>query len=299
MRTGIEGFLQRHPVASYFALTFAISWGAIFALILGGQTGWMATADQFQRLLPYCVPLLVLGPSLSGILMTWLVGGRAGLRAYRARLFKWRVEPRWYAVALLTAPLYVLVVGLVLAPFSPAYLPGIFTTDDLASYLVRGMMVALTAGIVEELGWTGFATPMLRRRHGSFATGLIVGVSWGLWHVLPKIWGSDANGLVPYMPVDLLCALVGLSGYRVLMVWVHDRTESLLIGILMHTGLTAATLILQTHVPGEVLIRLSVVLAAVPWLIVAAVAAGSATRARRPAATPCRRGGSGRSPLQW
>jgi hypothetical protein len=111
--------------------------------------------------------------------------------------------------------------------------------------------------------------------------------------------GSDANGLVPYVTVDLLCALVGLSGYRVLMVWVHDRTESLLIGILMHTGLTAATLILQTRVPGEVLIRLSVVLAVVPWLIVAAVAAARAITARRRAGRRSRPGGSGRPTAPW
>jgi hypothetical protein len=46
---------------------------------------------------------LMAGPSLTGLLLTGLVSGRAGLRDLRARLLRWRGGARWYAVALLTA----------------------------------------------------------------------------------------------------------------------------------------------------------------------------------------------------
>ena len=39
--------------------------------------------------------------------MTGLVYGRAGLRDLLTRMTRWRVGARWYAVALLTAPLLV------------------------------------------------------------------------------------------------------------------------------------------------------------------------------------------------
>jgi hypothetical protein len=83
------------------------------------------------------------------------------------------------------------------------------------------------------------------------------------------------------MPVDLSCAVVGLTGFRILMVWVYDRTRSLLIGILMHFGLTASTLILQPLVTGAPLVTVSLVLAAAPWVIVAAVAMVGHRRSRR------------------
>lgn len=35
--------------------------------------------------------------------------------------------------------------------------------------------------------------------------------------------------------------LAGLPAFRVLMVWVYHRTESLLVAMLMHTSLTATT----------------------------------------------------------
>jgi membrane protease YdiL (CAAX protease family) len=187
-------------------------------------------------------------------------------------LLKWRVDARWYAAAILTAPLYFTVAMLALAAFSREFLPSIFTVDGKASFLLRGTAVALVAGIVEEVGWTGFAVPTMRRRYSRVVTGLIVGVLWGLWHVLPKIWGAAAHDLLAYLPADLLSAIVGLTGYRILMVWVYDRTGSLFLAILMHTALTASTLILQPVVLGAPLVTVSLVLAAAPWVIVAAVA---------------------------
>jgi membrane protease YdiL (CAAX protease family) len=269
MRT-ISRFIERNSALTYFVLTFAISWGAILAIV--GPSGILGTREEFERLFPIAVPLMVLGPSVSGILLTGLLAGRRGLRDFQSRLLKWRVGARWYAAAILTAPLYFTAAMLALAAFSREFLPGIFTAEGKASFLLRGIAVALAAGIVEELGWTGFAVPTLRRRYSPVATGLIVGVLWGLWHVLPKIWGAAAHDLIAYLPADLLSAIVGLTGYRILMVWVYDRTGSLLLAILMHMGLTASTLILQPIVLGAPLVTVGLVLAAAPWVIVAAVA---------------------------
>ena len=103
---------------------------------------------------------MLAGPSVAGILLTGLVDGRAGLRELLSRLLRWRVGARWYAVALLTAPLCV--TGDTLRAF--AHLPGvpprhIVASDDKASLLLIGIAVGLVVGIFEELGWTGFAMP--------------------------------------------------------------------------------------------------------------------------------------------
>ena len=91
---------------------------------------------------------------------------------------------RWYAVALLTAPFLVMAVSLALSLLSPEFLPAVFMTDDKAPLLLSGLAVGLIVGIFEELGWTGFAIPRLRRRYGVLGTGLLVGVLWGAWHLL-------------------------------------------------------------------------------------------------------------------
>jgi hypothetical protein len=56
------------------------------------------------------------------------------------------------------------------------------------------------------------------------------------------------------------------------MVWVYDRTESLLVVMLMHVSLVATTGIIDPVLGGSRLLVFLLVKAAVLWIIVAAVA---------------------------
>src|SRR5688572_16333944 len=124
------------------------------------------------------------GPCLAGILLTGLVDGRAGLRQILFRLLRWQVGARWYAFALLPAPLLAAGVLFVLSLTSP-----ILTEDDKATDLLSGIAAGFTT-VFEELGWTGFAVPKLRMRYTVLTTGLMVGVSWGAWHFLQGLFIS-------------------------------------------------------------------------------------------------------------
>ena len=147
-----------------------------------------------------------------------------------------------------------------------------------------GIVAGLIVGIFEEIGWTGFAVPtLLRLRYSVLATGLIVGVLWGAWHVLGNdIWASAATSgelsLALFVTVRGLGLLVGgLLAYRVLMVWVYERTESLLVAMLMHASLSACTFILGPLVgplamSGGSLLAYDLVSATALWVVVAAVA---------------------------
>jgi membrane protease YdiL (CAAX protease family) len=272
--TTITTFIKRRPVLTYYVLTFAISWSGVL-LVIGGPSALPSPSEQAMSLLPVAILVMLVGPSVAGLLMTGLVHGRAGLREFGSRLLKWRVSARWYAVALLATPLLITATLFALSLLSPEYLPGIFTTDDKAALLLMGLAVGLGAGIFEELGWTGFAIPALRRRYGVLATGLIVGVLWAVWHFLVYFWGSgDAAGafsLALFLPEFVFLVAVA-PVYRVLMVWVYDRTESLLVAMLMHAGLTASTtFILVPLATGMARVTYYLGLGAVLWVVVAAV----------------------------
>jgi membrane protease YdiL (CAAX protease family) len=279
--TTIKTFIKKHPVLIYFALTFALSWGAL--VIVVGPGGFLGTKEPSDELLPLVYLAMIAGPSIAGILLTGLVYGGAGLREFLSRLLRWRVGTRWYAVALLTAPLLMTAVLLTLSLTSPLFLPGVLASDAKASLLLSGIAGGLLAGIFEELGWTGFAIPALRRRYGVLTTGLSVGLLWGAWH-FPLFSGSVSDsGAVP--PAVYLSVLLfsWLPPFRVLMVWVYDRTGSLLVAILMHVSLTACTLILQPLATGVQAVTYDVALGAVLWVVVAAVAvAGGGQFARQP-----------------
>jgi uncharacterized protein len=269
----IKAFIKNHPLFSYFTVVFVMSWVGV--LIVVGPGGIPATnKEQLDTLFPMALLAMVAGPSVTGILLTGLVYGKAGLREFGSRLLRWRVGVRWYAVALLTAPLVFTAVSFGLSLTSSEFLPGILTSDDKAAVLLMGVFAGLMAGIFEELGWTGFATPtLLRLRYGVLGTGLIVGLPWAVWHLLVGFWASGTNSgefaLVSY----LLDPFLFLVAFRVLMVWVYDRTNgSLLLAMLMHTSLTASTLILGAGVVGVPLLTFDLVWAAVLWAVVAGIA---------------------------
>ncbi len=128
----IKAFIKSHPLLSYFALTFAISWGGF--LIVAGSGGIPGTREQFETPLPIAVLAMLAGPSVAGILLTSLLYGRAGLRNLLTRMTRWQVGARWYAIALLTAPLLMMTVLLPLWLLSPEFLLGIFASDDKATF---------------------------------------------------------------------------------------------------------------------------------------------------------------------
>jgi uncharacterized protein len=259
--TSLRGVIKRRPVVAYFALTFAISWGGL--LVVVGPDGFPATPEEFERQLPIAVFAMLGGPSIAGILLTGLVHGKAGLREFLSRLLTWHVSIRWYAIALLTAPLLMLVILLPLSLVFPEFLPGILTMDDWVSFLLLSVAIAVAAGIFEELGWTGFATPELRQRYGILATGLIVGSMWAVWHWLTGYWGSVAVAGELSLPVLLLDPILFLGVFRVLMVWVYDRTGSLFVVMLMHGSLTATARVIFPHGIGDTLIVVDLL-----WLVV-------------------------------
>jgi CAAX protease family protein len=229
-------------VRTYFVLVFAISWTGVMLVV--GPGGIPTTIERLMTLGPAVYAAMLVGPSVAGLLMTSLVSDRAGLRELLGRLLKWRVDARWYAVALLTAPVLTLAVSLGLSLFSPEFLPAVFVTSDKAPVLMSGLAAGLMVGIFEELGWTGFAVPRMRLRRGVLSTGVIVGILWGTWHFI-LFWAPDTfSGGLPLV-LSVVRLFSWLPAYRVLMVWTYDRTGSLLMAMLMHASLTATQLILM------------------------------------------------------
>jgi membrane protease YdiL (CAAX protease family) len=157
---------KRYPVLTFYAVVFAISWGG-FLLVIGGPGRIPGASEQIDRLLPGAMLVWFAGPSIAGVLLTGLVHGRAGLRDLLARMTRWQVGARWYALVLLATPLLYMTVLFALSLLSPEFLPNIVTSSDKVSVLLFGIVGGLIGGgLLEEPGWTGFAVPELRRRYG-------------------------------------------------------------------------------------------------------------------------------------
>jgi hypothetical protein len=73
-----NAFITRHPVAAYFVLAFAVSWGG-FVLVVGPD-GFPGTGSQFDALLPWVASAMLAGPAVASIALTARLSGRSGLR---------------------------------------------------------------------------------------------------------------------------------------------------------------------------------------------------------------------------
>ena len=273
--------MKRHPVLIYFALVFVISWGGAFLLL--GPGGLPLKAEEFARQGALLYVAILAGPFVAGLLLTGLVDGRPGLRDVLTRLRRWRVGARWYVVALLPA-LAMTATALLLSLVSSDFRPALLDAPDKAGIVLAALGPALMVGALEEIGWTGFAVPHLRARHSILASGLMVGVVWGAWH-FPLFWERDSFSATLPFAILLTRLFSWLPPFRVLLVWVHDRTRSLPLVMLMHAVVSFVSIALQ---PGAALTggRLLTSLLATPaimWLLVAAVGMADRRRlSRRP-----------------
>jgi CAAX protease family protein len=274
----IRAFVKKHAILCFYILTFAFAWGGVL-LVIGGPTAIPGAPAKTDALLGAVMVAWFAGPSVSSIVVTALTDGKAGLRALGSRLAKWRVGIGWYAVALLAGPLVYAAGLLALALFYPGHLPAILTAGDRLAVVLFGIISGLIGGgFLEELGWTGFAVHNLISRRGAFRTALIVGILWGAVHFSFVFWVSGANiGDLPpatFFIVRAIDLLVGqLLAFRVLMVWVYERTGSLLIAMLMHAMLSASMLILGPEIiTGWPFLAYCVLSSAAAWIIVGAIA---------------------------
>jgi len=212
-------------VASYFFLAYLIAWVGSF---LAGGTKFLAgEAIEFSDIGLMGLAMMA-GPSIAGVLMTYLVDGVSGLRDLFARMKNWRVGGRWYA-PLLIFPSLILAVSLALATLvSPEFTPTFFAV---------GILMGLFAGLLEETGWMGFAFPKMIMKRSILSTSIYLGFLHGLWHLVADFLGNSAVFGEYWLPY-FIAFVVFVMALRVLIVWVYANNKSLLLSQLMHASST-------------------------------------------------------------
>jgi len=210
--TPIKAFIEKHPVLTYYALVFAISWGGILMLVAPG--GIPGEPEDVARLFPFTLAALFAGPSVAGVVMTALVSGRAGFRELLARLGRWRVGAAWWAAALLIGP--VLVAAVLFARASSGLAGGASLTGFIASFLAfyfvalpayRVLMVWVydhTASLLVAMvmhAVLSASTIVLQplSAHGQFTWNVLLGAAlWAVVAVVTKV----RRGELPRRPVQ-------------------------------------------------------------------------------------------------
>jgi membrane protease YdiL (CAAX protease family) len=262
----MKNYLKRHSLIIGLVLMFLYTW----------------TIDLSNSgILPFKVPFALAltigwGFIFISVFMTWVTLGKDAAVTFIKRILIWRVNWKWWLVALLLLPALqfasvFLTSWLTRVPvdFSHPMIRDVVPLDAPLLALVVPWLIfeILTNG--EEWGWRGYVLPRLQARFNALTSSLILGAIWTFWH-LPKFFGTGLNGnqSIVWYTLFTLAATV-------LYTWLYNNTRgSLLLVILFHATQNTAGMLLPVKfaVPGGIVENLDVTLYIVAAIIVALTA---------------------------
>ena len=270
--------VQRHQLASYFGLTFAISWVIWLGLIVGSHHIQTPAGAVLNR-------VAIAGPSIAALVLA-VVLGRSELRRLLAGFSLSRLSVRWTVVALVV-PLAMM--GVAIAVSVTAFgAPRPAVTFGVAGVVLAEFVRVLFWGgpVGEELGWRGFALPRLQQHRNALAASILLGFIWGLWHLpLYFVLGTGQSELLSTGtgPAFAIGGFIGWTiGLSVLFTWLFNQTGgSLIVVILFHASVNLAAFLPAAVGSGGPAPLLNVV---ITWLVAIAVVLrfGRARLASRP-----------------
>lgn len=175
------------PLTNFWILSFAITWGV----------GAIAAFTPSEVLGTVAFYVAVYGPTLAALGLAFFLGGAPALKQLLKQALQWRVSLRWYLLVLVGLPLSWLVAVLIAGAlgFDTA---GSLRFDSLL--LLPVLLITDPGPLGEEVGWRGYALPLLLQRYNTLVASIILGVVWALWHlpvfVLPGFPQSDGPFLL-------------------------------------------------------------------------------------------------------
>ncbi|MGA8043024.1 MAG: CPBP family intramembrane glutamic endopeptidase, partial [Terracidiphilus sp.] len=233
MLPGCQGVCHRHPVASYYGMTCFISWTG--ALLVAAPA--LVRHEPVSRTMGVLMfPAMLLGPPLSAILLTGVLEGRAGLLDLTSSLSLRRVTGKGTTMLLIPPALILTVLMTMRWLVAPVFAPNIF---------LPGFLFGIPAGLLEEVGWTGFAYPRLFAGRSQLAASVELGLLWSCWH-LPVI--NYLGAVTPHgrwWPAYFLAFALAMTAMRVLISWLYANTRSLTLAQWMHISSTGSLVVLS------------------------------------------------------
>ena len=226
---------KKSSLSLFFVIAFALP--TITAIIVASVAGAPSTivVNEMSVSALVVVMAMVHAPTIAAMLAVFRSAGLQGIGTLFRQLGRWRFASHWYLKAILIFPATMLAVLFVLSRFSSDFAP------------VLNLSVMTLAGLIsplwEEIGWTGFATPIMLKRWNPLQVGLLLGLLHALWHLPATIYGAGAFHGDLFI-VNFIATAIGIIGLRIVTIWIYVRTSSLVLGWLTHVGFTGGQLLL-------------------------------------------------------
>jgi len=233
--------IARHPVTAMLLLMFVIGWAFLIPAALAGVP-----------LIPFpmlgAIFLAQLGPA---VLVTWAGGGWAEVRHLFGRIFRWRVHPAWYVLALFGIPIVSLLWTAVV--FGGGAVRALFANPSVIEDYLLSLTILPIVSLWEETAWMGIVQARLATYRGPLLAAVITGPLFGLLH-MPLQIGRPIGSFLLSMGALVLFAIP----FRIVLGWLYNVTGgSILIVAITHTTFDATNngQLLAAASPGAFLLQ--------------------------------------------
>jgi membrane protease YdiL (CAAX protease family) len=221
--------VQVGPILNFILLTYAVTW--TFFISAGAIAHETAPTDGLASVPALLVFFGTITPALVALVITARAAGTSTAWALFRRVFQWQAGPRWYVFAVS----YMATIKLAVA-LAHRMMTGSWPPFDRQSFgiIIGSIIISTPFQSGEEIGWRGYALPLLAQRIGFARGSVLLGLVWACWHLplffLP-IPGNDEYG--QSFPVWAL----GVTALSVAFVWLYTNTNgNLLPTMLMHSA---------------------------------------------------------------
>lgn len=228
----------QNQVMVYLVFVFIASWAAV--LMIAGIDGILSKSVPIALL---GVAMLI-GTGLGGVVLIGLFDGIDGFKRVLRELLKWNVGLKWWLLALLTVPGAIAASVAIMSPFLSNPLPALMASESKSALVLSALAGAIFIALFEEIGWTGFLIPKMRKTMSLFGTGVTVGFIWGLWHLILFV-ETDTFTTVMGMVLLLVRLFTTLPVVRLLMVVIYDKTKSFLVTLFVHISFVFSMMLFE------------------------------------------------------
>ncbi len=196
---------DRLKLSLFFIITFVFSW--LF---------WFSGAKDNSAFLV----IGTFGPTVTALSLTVIFQGLPGIRSIVSRLLRWKVKFYWYLIIFGSTSIIPL---LAIWIFSLQGGTIIQTNDPRQWYLIipAFFQILFLSVLGEEIGWRGYALPLMQKNLTPFLSSIILGIIWGIWH-LPLFW--MAGNFHSQIPFSLF--ILQSVALTIVMTWLYNRTSN-------------------------------------------------------------------------
>ena len=202
---------------------------------------WLIGAVTRLQLLPNLPvsSLMTFCPLMAALILVYREHKTAGVTTLLKRSFDYkRISAKvWYAPIVLMMP-GVMVLAYALMRWMDTPLP----TPQFQVLTALLIFLAFFVGALgEELGWSGYVTDPLQDRWGALRAGIVLGLVWAAWHVIPLIQAHRSAEWIAWYALFTVAT-------RVIMVWIFNNTGKSVFGaVLFHAMANVSWLLFPNY----------------------------------------------------